>query len=230
MIEVLIGEKTIQVNPELTIEKYQKIQKNLFRYNNTSEILALYLDISVDELKELPYDQIKFTEELLSAHLLEPKTNELVFTFRHKGKSYGLENDWANMRWGQFVDLEVFSQPDKIVESIHIIMALLYRPITIENKKEYKTEPYVSQDILPRANEFLDLPVAYWFGVAQFFFLISNAFTSSLDASLKAKMKIEKLIKPLRKIFPAWLLPKPPQDFISSSLLDLPNKTLQNMT
>jgi hypothetical protein len=125
--------------------------------------------------------------------------------------------------------MEVFSQQDKIVESIHIIMALLYRPITIENKKEYKIEPYKSQDILPRADLFLDLPVAYWFGVAQFFFLISNAYTSSLSASLKAKMTIEKWIKPLRKIFPAWLLPKPPQDFISNSLSNSPNKILQNM-
>jgi hypothetical protein len=229
MIEVLIDDKVIEVNPELTIEKYQKIQKNLYRYNNQTEILALYLDLSVDELKNLPYDQIKFTEELLSAHLLDAKTNELVFTFRHKGKSYGLENDWYNMKWGQFVDLEIFSQPDKIIESIHILMALLYRPITIENKKEYKIEPYKSEDILPRASEFLSLPVNYWFGVAQFFFLISNAYTTNLSNSLKAKMMIEKLIKPLRKILPAWLLPKPPHDFILNSLSTSQTKTLQNI-
>ena len=58
MIEILIDGKVQKVNTEMTIELYQTIQKNPLKYTNPSEMLALYLGITVEELKDLPVDQI----------------------------------------------------------------------------------------------------------------------------------------------------------------------------
>ena len=51
MIEVLIDDKVVKINPHLTVEKYQKIMKNPIKYNSQTELLALYLDLTADELR-----------------------------------------------------------------------------------------------------------------------------------------------------------------------------------
>jgi hypothetical protein len=226
MIEVLIDDRVIKVNPKLTIDKYQKIQGNPIRYSKPEEILGLYLDISVDELRDLPVDQIKFVEISLSNYILEPKTRDLVTTFELNGITYGLENDWQNMTWGQWVDLEVYSQSDKLTDNIHMIMALLYRPVTNEKGKDYKLEKFKSSKVMERADMFKNnLPIEMWFGVSTFFLQTLNAYITHIDISLKAKMKIESYLKPLRKILPKWLLPKPLPDSTLSSPTNSRQKT-----
>jgi len=228
MIEVLIDDRVIKVNPKLTIDKYQKIQGNPIRYSKPEEILGLYLDISVDELRDLPVDQIKFVEVALSNYILEPKTRDLVTTFELNGITYGLENDWQNMTWGQWVDLEVYSQSDKLTDNIHMIMALLYRPVTNEKGKDYKLEKFKSSKVMERADMFKNnLPIEMWFGVSTFFLQTLNAYITHIDISLKAKMKIESYLKPLRKILPKWLLPKPLPDSTLNSLTNLRARTSQ---
>jgi hypothetical protein len=215
MIEVVIDDQVIKVNPKLTIDKYQKIQGNTIKYSKPEEILALYLGVSVDELKDLPAEKIKFVESALSNHILQPKTNELVTTFELSGVTYGLENDWQKMTWGQWVDLEVYSQSDKLLENIHLIMSLLYRPVKSENGTKYKLEKFKSVDVIERSELFkLNLPVEMWFGVSSFFLHTLNEYIARTDTSLKVKMKIENHLKPILKILPKWLHPKPLQDSI----------------
>lgn len=217
MIEVLIDDKVQKVSPDMTISMYQTIQKNPKQYNNPSEMLALYLGLTVDELKDLPVDQIRFVEGVLSSHILKPNPDDVVFTFKLNDVTYGLENDWGNMTWGQWVDLEVFSQQDKITDSIHIIMALLYRPVIVEEGTTYKLAPFKSSEVMERAELFrTQLPIAYWFGCANFFFLIVREFISSIENSTKAKMKLIKWMRPITRILPKWLHPKVLRDFTSN--------------
>jgi hypothetical protein len=190
MIEILIDGKVQKVSPEMTIEMYQTIQKNPKKYNNPSEMLALYLGITLDELKDLPVDQIRFVEGVLSSHILKPNPDDVVFTFQLEGVTYGLENDWGNMKWGQWVDLEVFSQQDRITDSIHIIMSLLYRPVIVENGTTYKLTDFKSSEVMERAELFRqNLPIAYWFGCANFFFLIVREYIFNIENSSKTLSK-----------------------------------------
>lgn len=229
MIEVLIDDKVVKVNPTLTIEKYQKIMRNPIKFQDHTELLSLYLDLEPNELRDLPVEQIRFVESMLSKHLLEPKSPDLVFTFSLSGVTYGLENDWSNMSWGQWVDLEVYSQPDKINENIHKILALLYRPIIIEKGTKYKLSKFKSSDVDERAELFKkELGVDIWFGVGSFFLLILNEYTTRIDTSMKARRKLEKWMKPVLRILPKCLHPKPPQDFISNLLTNSQKKTSQS--
>lgn len=219
MIEVVIDKKVIKVNPKLTIDKYQKIQGNPVKYSKAEEILGLYLDISVDELRDLPLEQIKFVETSLSMYMLEPQSQDLVTTFELDGITYGLENDWQNMSWGQWVDMEVYSQSDKLNDNIHMIMALLYRPVISEKGKVYKLEKFKSSLVNERAELFRNkLPIEMWFGVSTFFLQALNEYITHTNTSLKVTMKIENYLKPVMKILPKWLHPKPLRD----STLNLP--------
>lgn len=210
MIKITLDDKTIEVNPNLTIRQYMDMQKNPHKYKTQKQILSFYLGISEDELDGLPVEKVQFIESILSTHIENPKM-DIVYTFNFNGKTYGLENNWGELKWSQWVDMEVFGHKDKITENIHILMALLYREVKVENNNKYSLEPFSSSSVLSRASLFLDLPISYWFGASNFFFRMSKEYITLIERSLKQRMLYEKWTRPWRKILPkkiqAWLLP-----------------------
>jgi hypothetical protein len=210
MIKITLDDKTIEVNPNLTIRQYMDMQKNPHKYKTPKQILSFYLGISEDELDGLPVEKVQFIESILSTHIENPKL-DIVYTFNFNGITYGLENNWGELKWSQWTDMEVFGHRDKITENIHILMALLYREIKVESNNKYTLNGFSSSSVMERANLFLDLPISYWFGASNFFFRISTEYIKLIEVSLKQKMLYEKWTKPLRKILPkkiqAWLLP-----------------------
>ena len=216
MIEVLLNDKKYKIQEDLTIEKYMKIQTNPIKYTEPSEVLALHLDVSVDELKEFPKDKIKFIESYITSQMISNDEQKVNFTFTYNGIQYGFENDWAHLTWGQWTDLEVYSQPDKLNQSINMLMAILFRPVKSIKGLDYELEPYKQDEVSIRAKEFLNLPVKYWFGSATFFLLISQTLLTSTKVSLELKNKtIERLMK-MNKKLPKFLQVKMPQGFTSN--------------
>jgi hypothetical protein len=230
MIEVIIDDQVIKVNPKLTIEKYQKIQSNPMKYESITEMLGLYLGVDSSVLNDVPKDQINIVQSLLSNHVEQPNTDEIVFVFEFEGVKYGLENDWQNMTWGQWTDLEVFSQEDKIKDHIHVIMSLLYRPIESQVGTEYKLTKFKSSEVMDRAQKFLNLPVNYWFGCSTFFLQISTEYINGIHSSLKVRTMLEKWLTPMKRILPKWLHPKVPLDSTLNYLSTSSKETSQNTT
>jgi hypothetical protein len=213
MIKIKIDNKEIEIDPKLTIGRYQKIQKNPNKYNNPTEILALYLDLEPKELREMPVDEIVYLESVISQHNQEPNT-DIVLTFNFEGVVYGMENDWGNMTWGQWTDLEVFSQKDKLEDNIHILMSLLYRPILEQKGAEYTLEKFDSKKVMARGEIFKNIPIDYWFGASTFFLLLSTTYIKNMESSLKQMNQIKRIILRGMKILPNWMIPKRLHDFI----------------
>jgi hypothetical protein len=84
MIKVTINNKAIDIDPRLTIGRYQKVQKNPNFYTNATNILSLYLDIEPKELIGLPVDEIKYVESVLTKHTEKTPTDKIIFTFNTK--------------------------------------------------------------------------------------------------------------------------------------------------
>ena len=215
MIELEIEDKIVQVKPHLTIQQYQRLKSNEQKYQNSSvETLSLYTDIPVNQLKDLPLEQVNFVQEYITSQITtNSMKDELHNIFTHNGIEYGLENDWTKLAWGGWVDLEVFAS-DKIEDNIHYLMAVLYRPVIDKKKGKYTIKPYKADDIEDRANEFLTLPVNYWFGASVFFFIIGNLYISSLESSLTMKNKINQMMMKGWEILPKWVKKKLPLDSI----------------
>ena len=131
------------------------------------------------------------------------------------------------MTWGQWITMEVISQPDRISDNIAHIMALLYRPIKTQKGKDYTLMPYKENEVEDRKNLFQELPVKYWFGAATFFFLISKTYIQNIESSLTMRNKMEKLMAPMRKILPKWAQPKPLYASTFNSLMNSQIGTLQ---
>jgi len=215
MIELEIEDKIVQVKPHLTIQQYQRLKSNEEKYQNSSvETLSLYTDIPVNQLKDLPLEQVNFVQEYITSQITtNSMKDELHNIFTHNGVEYGLENDWTKLAWGGWVDLEVFAS-DKIEENIHYLMAVLYRPVIDKKKGKYTIKPYKADDIEDRANEFLTLPVNYWFGVSVFFFITGNLYISNLESSLIMKNKLNRMMMKGWEILPKWVKKKLPLDSI----------------
>jgi hypothetical protein len=215
MIELEIEDKIVQVKPHLTIQQYQRLKSNEEKYQNSSvETLSLYTDIPVNQLKDLPLEQVNFVQEYITSQITtNSMKDELHNIFTHNGVEYGLENDWTKLAWGGWVDLEVFAS-DKIEDNIHYLMAVLYRPVIDKKKGKYTIKPYKADDIEDRANEFLTLPVNYWFGASVFFFITGNLYISSLENSLIMKNKMNQMIMKGWEILPKWVKKKLPLDSI----------------
>jgi hypothetical protein len=171
---------------------------------NTMEIISVLTDISIEDLKELEPDNFNFLEKKLVPMLHVDKPNKIVFQFKHNEKEYGLVTDFFKLTMSEWVDLEVYSNSENVVDNIHKIMAILYRPVTkkLKNNK-YQIENYNSNEIESRAEEFLDLPLEFYLSVSTFFLQSVTTFTEILRDSLKLKnqkMKLKMMIKKLPKM------------------------------
>jgi len=233
MITVSIGNEEVQIPEHLTVEMFQQIQKNPIRYNNSVDILSLYLNKTADEIRDYPKDNIDFVERYISSQIMEdPEDIKLESIIEYDGVRYGLENEWNKLKWGMWVDMEVFSQQDKINEHIHLILAILYRPIISENKKEYKIEPYNSDTVQERAEVMKKIDCKHWLGVAAFFLETSNQYIKGIKRSLRWKMKLWKILnwtnKQMMKL-PRFLHLKMLRDFISNSRIPYLEKTLRSL-
>lgn len=230
MIEIELNGKIIQVQSELTIGQYQTYVKNKELYDKEpARMLALYMGISYSQLKNLPKDQIEFVNMYITSQLMGGEYKDETYeVFEHKGIEYGLENDWSKLAWGAWVDLEVFSS-DNIEDNIHRIMSVLYRPVITKKKGKYTIESYDSETIEERANIFKDIPLKYWLGAANFFFLVSLICINNTQSSLNTNQKANELIMKGWQILPKWIKKRIPLDSILLSHTLFQTKTLQSL-
>lgn len=228
MIEIQLGDETIQLKEDITIGMYQKIKSGGEELTkNPAKLLSIYLNKPLALLKDTSKENVKFVEQYLSKVLAVTEVNdELHNYFTLDDVTYGLENDWTKLQWGAWVDLEVYSSGD-VDENIHKIMSILYRPITGWKKDKYILAPYKSDEIEDRAELFREkLPVKYWWGAANFFFLISVMFMRDTQSSLNMKMKLNKLIVKGWEILPKFLQRRIPLGSILLSHTTSQKKTL----
>lgn len=206
MIHIKIGKNEYKLEDSMTVEQYQRIHLNriFLEEPDPVKLLAVYLNIPPNELKNAQKSQVEFAEAFIFKRLTEGVTKEIVFTFEVEGKTYGFENDWSKLAWGAWKDLEFLSSQD-IIENIHKILAVLYRPVTQEKGTKYKIEPYDANTIEERAELFKTIPVKIWFGAAQFFFSISQTYINDIKNTLEHQTKMTKYLKNGMRIFPKWV-------------------------
>jgi hypothetical protein len=227
-IEIQLNDRVIKVQPEITIEQFQRLQHKEDLYKTSMpDLLSLLLKVPVNELKDLPLNQMEFVQSYLMSQMTESSLkDELYNIFTHNNVEYGLENDWSKLAWGAWMDMEVFSS-EKIEENIHLIMAILYRPVIERKNGKYKIAPYKADEIEDRAYEFRQLPIKYWFGASSFFFLTATIYTTNIKNSLMWTNRINNWIVKGWEILPKWVKKRLPLDTILVSHSTLQEKTLQ---
>lgn len=230
-MELVFGDEVINIPEEITLGIYQEINRFPDRYKQNIHIINLFTGISVRDIKNMPVESVQLIEAILSDKMVIPDSTELVMTFEYDGVLYGLENDWSKLPFGAWVDFEVYSA-ENIFENLHKIMAILYRPVVWQDKKnplKYKIKPYISDEIDDRAEIMRLAPVRFWLGAAGFFLQIVETYTISIKDSLELTMKKREMVTKGWMMLPKFLQKRLPLDSILPSFTDSQKKILQNL-
>jgi hypothetical protein len=209
MIKFKIEDKQYQLPKSISIDKYVKIYKAKELFTDeyfAAKIINIVCDTPLDDLLDSDYQEVNY----LAAQILEmipidkPKFKD---RFEIDGVHYGFFPTWKELSFAEFVDMDTIStkKPDELLSMLHILAAIMYRPITEEKSHhDFQIEKYDVEKMKVRSEIFKHkLDISYVLG-AQFFFInyakkYSDYFQLSSMKTLSIWTRI-KLIWNLRKM------------------------------
>ena len=191
--------KEYKIPQILTIENYVKIYKVKDLFDEEyflPRLINILTDAPMDLLLKAERDKI----QMLNKPLMDIfPSDKPVFLDRFEldGVQYGFLPSWKKMSFGEFADLDTLmtKKPEEMLDFIHIITAIMYRPIVKEiSKHKFEIEEYDFNSTQERAELFkkkLDVEVSLG---GQFFFtqFARNCFNPT-QTSLWEWMKISRI-------------------------------------
>jgi len=177
---------------ELTIGKYQELNKiKLDEKKDILDYINILTGISKDMINLMDIGDVKnITDNLLK--FFDKEKYDLVDAVKIEKDTYVFDRNLDSMRFEMFIDLEELTKDqDSIIDNLHIIMAILYRPMIKKRfyQRDIKEEEYNSINIKQRAEFFKDNMMMDKVLGALFFFinLRTKYITTILDYSTNDK-------------------------------------------
>lgn len=159
----------------LTIEDYIKVYKVkdfLGEQFFQAKLISTITGADMESILKTNHTQITFLANHI-ASLFPDTSYPFTDKFVLNGVEYGFIPSWKNMSFAEFVDLDTLlnKKPEEIIENLHIICSIMYRPIVSKKKEhQFKIEDYDVDEMVERAELFKkELDVKYVLG-GQFFF------------------------------------------------------------
>lgn len=201
MIEFKIEDKTYAVPKFISVGNYSKIYKikNLFSDDYFSaKMVSLLTGCPVEELLECDFEKVNFISAyLLSLFPLErPPFKDRI---EIDGVHYGFITNWRNLTYAEYIDMDTIStkKEDDILNYLHILAAIMYRPIINERSYgDFDIEKYDVDSMKKRAELFKDkMDIKYLLG-AQFFFInFARKYSALIQISSMKKLNLWSKIK-----------------------------------
>lgn len=193
-MELEIENKKYVIDDYLTISKYMELVKLEGFINDPVKLLSAYTEIPESTIKKAKVDNIQFVLAAIQAEYLKHEKNKVYATFEFKGEKYGLQKTLHEINYGGWIDLEM-ALTEGIHKNVDTLMAILYRPLKWTMGDKYDIEEYDGETMKTRKEVFKDLPVDYWFGASNFFFLQGKSYLEIMRNSLDYKQKKMKTIQ-----------------------------------
>lgn len=160
----------------INIENYVKVFKIKDIFSDeyfASKLLNILTGAPIEKIVEANWQEVQFLANY--AMSLFPKERPpFKDRFQIDGIDYGFIPSWKKLSFAEYVDLDtlITKKPEEVLDYVHIIMAIMYRPIISDpEKKEYEIEPYNQKSLTGRAELFKKrLDIKYYVG-SQFFFI-----------------------------------------------------------
>jgi hypothetical protein len=220
-----------EIPHKITIEKYVKTFKVKDIFSDqylAAKLLNILTGAPVEKLLEANFQII---EQLASYSMLlfpygEPKFQD---KFELNGVWYGFLPSWKELSFAEWADLDTLmgKKPDEILDFIHILTAIMYRPIVGDHStNKFKIEKYDVEKMKERSELFnKELDITYFIGAQFFFIKFAKKYLEPTPQSLTMIQKVKLIWKNRRLI--RTLLSKKGSGGMSSSI-DLVMTTLQN--
>ena len=202
-VKLLNGKKTLRFNipktwNELSLGRYIRIMKVLRSEEKIHElekiirILNCISDIPKIDLYGLDVKSIGKLGAHLTSFLESEPEDELKHFIKVEGIEYGFHPKLVDMTLGEFVDLETYTE--NIEDNLHLILSILYRPVTAKSGDKYRIEDYKPNR--ERADLFKKhLTVGDFNGASVFFYDLGRQLSINSRTSLIQEMKKKNLVQ-----------------------------------
>lgn len=167
---------------EVSLGTYMELASISSEEDNLSRIIkfiSILSDVDPEEIKKVPTSELsKIGEAIEWAGSLPSSEFKHIITI--DGEQYGLIPSFSDLSVGEWIDLESYGE--NILENMHIVMAILYRPlITALNDRARFIDKYDAESLLPRAELFKEkMNVNDVYGAMLFFSSIGGICTKNL--------------------------------------------------
>ena len=194
MIKFKIEGIEYEVPEYISIENYSKIYKvkDLFTDEYfAAKIINIICGVPIDKIINSDYEQVNYiaSQILIKIPFDKPK---FIDRFELDGVHYGFFPNWRELTFAEFVDLDTIStkRPDELLDLLHILAAVMYRPIVSqESEHKYTIEKYNVETMKVRSEIFKKkLDIKYVLGAQFFFIKYANRFLNYSRLSLIPKM------------------------------------------
>lgn len=202
MVKFKIDDKEYNIPDFVSIENYAKIYKvkDLFSDDYfAAKLINIVTDAPVDDLLSVDYQQVSYIANYIMSLVPVPQSIPFKDRFELKGVHYGFFPNWRDLTFAEFVDMDTIStkKPEELLDLMHILAAVMYRPI-IEEKSEhdFKIEKYSVESLNDRAELFKKhLDVKYVIAAQFFFIKFVNRYLGYTQLSSIKKLSIWMRIK-----------------------------------
>jgi hypothetical protein len=202
MLRFKIDGEPYVINNVITIEQYAKIYKikDLFTQDYfAAKLISTVSTCPLDDLLDCPFEEIVYISNYITDKL--PKNDDIVFKdkFELNGIEYGFFPNWRDLTFAEFIDMDTLStkKVDELLDVLHILAAIMYRPITNKvSEHNFEIEKYDLTTLSKRAEYFKkNLDVSYVLGAQFFFIKYAKKFSTYTPPSLVSKMNLWTQIK-----------------------------------
>ncbi len=161
MIKIKINTKTYKVPngfDELSIGKYQEISAiDTDGNQKVIDYISALTNIKIYLIKKLNINDIKKITENFNFFNVNLDEHEIVDVVKIKNRYFVFDRNLNDMRFDMFIDLEEMTKDkDEIINNLHLIMAILYRPALKRKRfrRKLKVEDYDSESVKERSDFF----------------------------------------------------------------------------
>lgn len=211
MIKFKIDETEYIIPEYISIENYVKIYKvkDLFSDDYfAAKIVSIVTGAPVEGLLESDYEQVSYLCAYIMS-LIPVEVPKFEDRFELDGINYGFFPNWKDLSFNEFVDMDTIStkKPDEVLDMLHILAAVMYRPITEEvTEHNYTIEKYNVNAMKKRAELFKKkLDIKFILGAQFFFIKFANRFSNYSQLSSIPKLSKWQTIKVIW-IMRKWIL------------------------
>jgi hypothetical protein len=210
MIKFKIDDKEYIVPEKITIDHYVKIYKMKDLFDDkyfAAKLVNIVCEAPLEDLLESDYQEVNYIASHIMT-LIPIKQPKFIDRFEIDGVHYGFFPKWQDLTFAEFVDMDTIStkKEDEILDLIHILSAVMYRPIISQRSEhDFDIENYDVKSMKVRAELFkkkLDISIVLG---AQFFFInyakryfgffqLSSIKTLSIWMKIKLAWSLRKMI------------------------------------
>lgn len=228
MIKFKLEDVQYEIPEVMAIGHYVKIYKikDLFSDDYyAAKLVSIFTGAKLEDLLETEFEKVNYlASEILT--LIPKERPKFKDRFELDGVQYGFFPNWQDLSFAEYMDMDTIStkKEDELLDFLHILAAIMYRPITNERSEhDFDIEKYDVKTMKIRAELFknkLDVGVIL---AAQFFFInFANRYSNYFQLSSIPKMTIWmrlKMIWILRKIIIKTLFNRSTVGLLSSTNL-----------